>query len=131
VSELVNGRVGTSSNLEAGRGFMNFKITDTKPLDKNTLRGVFSLVVGPMKIEGFTFHIKGEKSWIGFPSKEYTDKESGEKKYWPIIRIEDKDRYWSFQDWCKEQVKDIFNQPVREPEPQSTEYQDNSDSTPF
>ncbi len=30
---------------------MNLKITDTTPLDKNTLRGVFSLVVGPMKIE--------------------------------------------------------------------------------
>ena len=68
---------------------MNFKITDTKPLNKNTLRGSFSLLVGPLKVEGWTYHLKNEKSWVNPPSKEYIDKETGEKKYWPIIRIED------------------------------------------
>jgi hypothetical protein len=100
---------------------MSFKITDTKSMNRNTLRGVFSLLVGPMKIEGFTFHQKGEKSWIGFPSKEYTDKESGEKKYWPIIRIEDKDRYWKFQDWCKKQLKGVFDAPQESEPPEPTE----------
>ncbi len=89
---------------------MNFKIIDTKPMDKNTLKGLFSLVIGPMKIEGFTYHVKGDKSWIGFPAKEYFDKGSGEKKYWPIIWIEDKDRYASFQKWAKSQVSKIFDQ---------------------
>lgn len=90
---------------------MNFKITDTKPMNKNTLRGIFSLLVGPMKIEGWTYHIKGDKSWVNPPSKEYLDKETGQKKYWPIIRIEDDDRYRKFQKWAKDQVAEIFNQP--------------------
>jgi hypothetical protein len=94
---------------------MNFKITDTKPMDKNTLQGIFSLLVGPLKIEGFTYHIKGDRSWIGFPAKEYIDKETGEKKYWPICRIEDKDRYANFQKWCKDQVREEFK-PKQEEE---------------
>jgi hypothetical protein len=89
---------------------MNFKIADTKPMNKNTLRGIFSLIVGPMKIEGWTYHIKGENSWVSPPSKEYLDKETGGKKYWPIIRIEDDDRYWKFQQWAKDQVAEIFDQ---------------------
>jgi len=88
---------------------MNFKITDTKPLNKNTLRGTFSLLVGPLKVEGFTFHQKDEKSWIGFPSRQYVDPESGETKYYPIIHIEDKDRYWKFQDWCRDQLDGVFD----------------------
>ena len=64
---------------------MNFQITDAKPLNKNTLRGVFSMIVGPMKIEGWTYHIKGDKSWVSPPSKEYIDRETGEKKYAPFI----------------------------------------------
>jgi len=91
---------------------MNFNITDTKPMDKNTLRGLFTLMVGPLKIEGFTYHVKNDKSWIGFPAKEYFDKESGEKKYWPMIRIEDKDRYASFQKWAKSQVAEIFKPQI-------------------
>jgi hypothetical protein len=87
---------------------MKFEITDAKPMDKNTLKGLFSLLAGPLKIEGFTYHVKEDKSWIGFPAKEYTDKETGEKKYWPIVRIEDKDRYHAFQDWAKGQVSEIF-----------------------
>jgi hypothetical protein len=89
---------------------MNFKIVDTKQMDKNTLKGTFALMAGPLKISDFTYHEKDGKSWIGFPAKEYFDKE-GEKKYWPIIRIEDDDRYRAFQKWAKEQVKDIFAQP--------------------
>lgn len=87
---------------------MNFQIVDTKKMSKNTLQGIFSLMVGPLKIEGFTYHVKNGKSWIGFPAKEYLDKETGEKKYWPMIRIEDKERYASFQKWAKDQVREIF-----------------------
>jgi hypothetical protein len=94
---------------------MDYQITDTKPLNKNTLRGVFSLVAGPLKIEGWTFHVKGDKSWVNPPSKEYIDKETGDKKYQPVVRVPDKDRYWAFQKWAIEQVRDIFG----EPEPQA------------
>jgi len=87
---------------------MNFKIVDTKSMNKNTLQGLFSLMVGPLKIEGFTYHVKNDKSWVGFPAKEYFDKETGEKKYWPMIRIEGKDRYASFQKWATKQAKELF-----------------------
>jgi hypothetical protein len=95
---------------------MKFQITDTKKLDKNTLRGSFALTAGQLKIEGFTFHVKNGKSWIGFPSRQYIDQESGETKYYPIIHIEDKDRYWKFQDWCKDQLADVFDPPESEPQ---------------
>lgn len=105
---------------------MNFEIVDTKRMDKNTLRGLFSLMVGPLKIEGFTFHLKGNTSWIGFPSKEYIDKETGEKKFWPVVRIEDKDRYGSFQKWAKDQVSEIFKPKDNEGAQQHTD-----DDIPF
>ena len=93
---------------------MDFKIVDTKKMNKNTLRGFFSLLIGSLKIEGFTYHVKNDKSWVGFPAKEYIDKETGEKKYWPMIRIEDKDRYHAFQNWCRDQVSNIFDQKNNE-----------------
>jgi hypothetical protein len=105
---------------------MNFKITDSKPMDKNTLQGIFSLLVGPLKIEGFTYHIKGDRSWIGYPAKEYFDKETGEKKYWSIVRIEDKERHANFQRWCKDQVREIF-----EPEPKEQIVSAEMDEIPF
>ena len=87
---------------------MQFEIVDTKTLNKNTLKGTFSLMAGPLKISDFTFHRKGDKFWVGFPAKEYFDKETGEKKYWPIIRIEDKDRYYKFQEWAISEVSELF-----------------------
>jgi len=105
---------------------MNFKIVDKKKMDKNTLRGLFSLTVGPLKIEGFTYHLKGDSSWIGLPAKEYLDRETGEKKYWPIVRIEDKDRYASFQKWAKSQVAEIFKPQI---DGRTQQYED--DDIPF
>jgi hypothetical protein len=107
---------------------MDFKVTDTKPMNKNTLQGVFSLMVGPLKIEGWTYHVKGDKSWVNPPSKEYIDRETGEKKYWPIIRIEDDERYHAFQRWAKEQVTEIFatsSPPIQEG------HQENDSGIPF
>ena len=120
----------TKFTVDKKEANMEFKITDTKPLNKNTLKGVFSLDVGPLKIEGFTFHTKNGKAWIGFPSREYIDKETSEKKYWPIIRIEDKERYWKFQDWCKEQLESVFDEPepMPEPDPQHAGF---TDGIPF
>jgi hypothetical protein len=83
-------------------------------------------MVGPLKIEGFTFHTKNGKDWIGFPSREYTDQE-GKRKFWQIVRIEDEDRYKAFQEWAKNQVRDIFN----EPEPAAAPTRDNGSEIPF
>ena len=87
---------------------MNFKIINPKKMQKNTLRGFFTLAVGPLEIEGFTYHVKNDKSWVSFPAKEYFDKETNEKKYWPMIRIEDKDRYLAFQKWATKQAARLF-----------------------
>ena len=109
---------------------MNFQIADIKPLNKNTLKGVFALMVGPMKIEGWTYHVKGEKFWVNSPSKEYVDRETGEKKYQPIVRIPDKNRYWAFQNWAKEQLEGVFDAPEPALEPQIG-FTNDGDTIPF
>jgi len=87
---------------------MTWSISDEKKLDRNTLKGSFSLNIGPLKIEGWTFHIKAGKSWVSPPSKEYIDRESGEKKYFPMIRFPEKERYNKFQAWAVAQVQETF-----------------------
>jgi len=104
---------------------MTWTITDTKKLDRNTLKGSFSLIIGPMKIEGFTYHIKNGKSWVSPPSKEHIDRETGGKKYHPMIRFPEKERYWDFQKWAVSQVADIFA-PAAEPAREV-----NADDIPF
>ncbi len=88
---------------------MQFEIKNPKPMNKNTLKGFFTLVVGPLEIEGYSYHVKGDKSWISPPSREYQDKESGEKKYAPIVRVPDKDRYYKFQDWAIAEARKLFD----------------------
>ena len=95
---------------------MQFKIINPKPLHKNTLRGFFTLVVGPLEVEGYSYHVKNDKSWVNPPSREYQDKESGEKKYAPIVRIPDKDRYYKFQDWATAACEKFFSSLPQEPE---------------
>ena len=83
---------------------MSYKIIDVKPIQKHTLRAFFTLEVNPMVIEGWSYHVKNNKTWVNPPSREYKDKETGDKKYAPIVRFPDKERYWAFQDWAKEEV---------------------------
>lgn len=87
---------------------MTWLISDLKKLDQHTLKGSFSLSIGPLKIEGWTYHVKNGKQWVSPPSKEYIDRESGEKKYYPMIRFPEKERYYKFQEWAVGQVKDTF-----------------------
>ena len=42
------------------------------------------------------------------PSKKYIDRESGENKYYPMIRFPEKEQYYKFQEWAKGQLKDKF-----------------------
>ena len=91
---------------------MDFKIINPKPMHKNTLRGFFTLVAGPLEIEGYSLHEKNGKTWVNPPSREYPDKETGETKYASIIKIPDKDRYWSFQDWAVKQARELFEAPA-------------------
>ena len=102
---------------------MNFEIIDPRPVNKNTLRGFFTLRAGPLEIEGYSFHEKNGKTWVNPPAREYTD-ESGEKKYASMIKIPDKDRYWKFQAWARSQLAEIFK-------PQTVEQEHATDDIPF
>lgn len=88
---------------------MEFKIINPKKMHKNTLRGFFDLSVGPLCIEGYSYHVKGDKAWTNPPSRPYQDSESGETKYAPIIRIPDKDRYFKFQEWAVGEARKLFD----------------------
>jgi hypothetical protein len=101
-----------------------WSITDTKKLDQNTLKGSFSVEIGPLKIEGWTYHVKNGKSWVSPPSKEYIDKQSGEKKYYPMIKFPEKPRYYNFQKWAVSQVEEILA-------PATGREQVNDDDIPF
>lgn len=89
---------------------MEFKISEFKLMEKNTLNGFFTFSFGPIQVEGWTYHVKNDKSWVNPPSREYIDPESGEKRYSPIIRIPDKDRYWKFQNWAVGEVKRMYDE---------------------
>jgi hypothetical protein len=87
---------------------MQFEIINPKSMNKNTLRGFFTLKAGPLEIEGYSFHEKSGKTWVNPPSREYRDKESNEMKYASIIKIPDKDRYWKFQEWACAECELLF-----------------------
>lgn len=86
---------------------MPWIIENFKPFEKNTLRGFFSLNVSGMSIEGFTYHQKGGKRWVGLPAREYTN-DDGESGWWPMVNFKDKGRQEAFQKWAKAEVKKIM-----------------------
>jgi hypothetical protein len=98
---------------------MEFRLTDPRRMNRNTLKGFFTLCIGPFSIEGFSFHRQGKKSWIGFPARPYQDSQTGETKYAQFIRIQDENRFRNFQKWCTAKARELFKsvQPEREPDP--------------
>jgi hypothetical protein len=78
---------------------MSIVISNWRPFEKNTLRGFFNAILpSRLVIQGLTLHQKGESRWIGLPAKEYVDKNTGLKKYQPVIDFvgrEDSDRFQS------------------------------------
>jgi len=107
---------------------MKIKFKDPKPMVRNTLQGFLTLAIGPFEIEGFTYHVQGEKSWVGFPSKSFNDKETGETKYIPMMKIVDDNRYKNFQNWARAEAKELFKNVQTEPEPA---HAGDEDSIPF
>ena len=84
---------------------MQFRIKDYESIqNKNTLKGAFTLCIGPIEIKSMMVHEKAGKRWIQFPSKSYV--KNGETKYVPLLTIPDKDRYWSFVQWCLGELGD-------------------------
>jgi len=87
---------------------MNYDIKDVKPMNKNTLKAFFTLTAGPMEITNWSYHVKGDKSWVNAPSRKYTDND-GNEKYAPIVKIPDEDRYWNFQKWVCSEIQSILS----------------------
>jgi hypothetical protein len=60
-------------------------VSNAKRLDKGKLIGVFDVEIGAIRIIGAKLFRKDDGAhWIGFPSKEWTDR-NGTKQYAPII----------------------------------------------
>jgi len=81
-----------------------------KAYNNNTLQGFADLHIPNWGIEirGCTLHKKGENYWINLPCKE--DTINGEKKYFPIIKFYDKDRFQKFLEQALEVVLAFMNQ---------------------
>jgi hypothetical protein len=81
--------------------------SDWRPMQRNTLEGFLTLTLRPSGIvlRECSLHVKGEKRWIGLPSKPQidaegrhrTDPETGRKLYSPLIEILGKDEKARFQ----------------------------------
>jgi hypothetical protein len=90
---------------------MSIKCLGFKSVKKGTLVGIahLSFTKAGIDIYGCTLHMKDGKRWVSLPVKEYADKESGEIKHIPVVRIPDKRLYGAFctaakkaiDDWCK------------------------------
>jgi hypothetical protein len=104
---------------------MTFTIKDFRPHNQNTLMGFFNLQAGPLTIRGMTLHEKNGNRWVNFPAKPFSDSD-GNEAWYPIVKIEDKERFAKFQQWALAELEKIL--PVEpEPEPQ---YQEPADA-PF
>lgn len=87
---------------------MNTKIKNFRKFEKNTLRGFCDLEIGDFTVKDWTYHTKNGKSWVNPPAKQYTD-DNGERKYSPIVFIEDRDRYQAFQKWAVGECAKLFS----------------------
>ena len=109
---------------------MKFAVIEVEPRNKNTLKASFKLQVGPMVIENWTYHTKNDKAWVNGPAREYLD-DNGERKFYNLVRFPDKDRYWSFQKWACDAVKDELDKLAPVPVPQQQGGWEQSDDIPF
>jgi hypothetical protein len=77
---MQNGKPGAGN-----AGHQMIQIAGFKPLSKNTLKGVFDVLLpSGLQIHGCMLLESDGKRWIGLPGKPYTDA-SGQKTYARII----------------------------------------------
>ena len=69
-------------------GHREVEISDFRLLDKkNSLKAVFTATLpSGLVIHGLMLHERGDRRWIGLPSREYTDK-GGERQFSRIIEF--------------------------------------------
>ena len=82
--------------------------TDWRPVTKNTLRGFLTLKLAPsgLVLKDCSLHEKGDKRWIGLPSKPQLDSDGRQRKdaatgkplYTPSVEIVGKAERERFQE---------------------------------
>jgi hypothetical protein len=72
--------------------------SNLRPIHKNSLIGVVDLTVPRWRIVfcGCTWHRRGEKEWVNFPGREWTD-QAGTKHFANLITFTDEDSGRRFQ----------------------------------
>jgi hypothetical protein len=74
------------------------QILNFRAFEKNTLRGFFDLQLpSGIILRGCTFHVKGERRWIGFPAKPVT-KPDGTQSWVNIVDFVDNKTKYLLQD---------------------------------
>jgi hypothetical protein len=76
---------------------MEIKILKFRPYEKNTLQGFLDVLLpSGLEIHDMTYHVKGDRRWIGYPARQYED-ENGDTAYANIVFVPDKNRHNVFQ----------------------------------
>ncbi len=114
---------------------MSIECVEFKSHASGALQGFANFRVPKMGIEifGCGVFMKDGKRWLSLPSREYQDKDSGEKKYISIMRFMDKSHHEAFckaalqamDEWC------VKNAQVDEPCAQPAETFKEEDGCPF
>lgn len=96
---------------------MSFECLDYKKMESGALQGFANFKLAKMGVElfGCGVFMKNGKRWVSMPSREYVDKESGDKKYIAIMRFINKDHAEAFSrsalqaldKWCDENAKSL------------------------
>ena len=86
---------------------MSVECMNYKPVNKGSLLGYADLFVPKtgLEIYGCSLHQKEGRRWVNFPSKEYTDSKTGEKKYASIVRFREKAHMEAFIKVAKEAIE--------------------------
>ena len=102
--------------------------TSFRGYSKSTLQGFADFFIHKwgIEIKGCTLHMKDGRYWIGFQSKEYTNKE-GEKKFDPLIRFRER----SHADAFAEQAKKAIDKFCESNSNGNQEKEEHDDGCPF
>jgi hypothetical protein len=83
---------------EGGGGHRKIQIAGFRPLSKNTLKGVFDVLLpSGLQIHGVMLHESNGQRWVGLPGRPYTDA-SGQQTYARILDFRNREIADKFRD---------------------------------
>jgi DNA-binding cell septation regulator SpoVG len=85
---------------------MKFTICNWKALEKNTLRGFFTVTLpSGLVIHNCSLHEKDGGRWIGMPSEKYT--KDGQTAYKKLVEFKDRAAQDAFRDACLDALDEL------------------------